>query len=300
VGALLALASSLSWGAGDFLGGRASRRHGVLQVLACSQALLLPLMWMAVGALAVAGVVQVEARDVLVAALGGAAGVVGLAAFYRALAIGPMAVVPPIAAAGVVLPVGVGLEAGDAPGAQVVMGIAVAVAGVVIASMGEGAAVGGEDGSVAGSFDGAAPATVLRASTLALCLVAACGFAIVFVAIDAAAGDDVASAVVATAGVRLGSCAMLALIVLTTRARVLCGVRARDLGAFALIGLLDTGANLLFAMAAALGRLEVVAVLGSLYPAVTSGLACLVLGERLSRVQLLGIALAMIGVVLLA
>lgn len=296
MGAVLALASSLSWGSGDFLGGRATRVHGVLRVLVWSQVLLLLVLWAVVTALVLGGIVDIDARAVLLAAGGGAAGVVGLAAFYQALAIGPMAVVPPIAAAGVVVPVAVGLAAGDAPGSRVLVGLAVAVLGVVLASVGEGPKVAVTPGRTSASPQ----RTRVQTSTLLLCLVAASGFAIVFVAIDAAAGTTVRSAIVATAGVRAGSCVVLALVVLATRAAVGTGVGRRDVGAFALIGALDTTANLLFAVAAALGRLEVVAVLGSLYPAVTSGLACLVLGERLGRLQLTGIALAMVGVVLLA
>lgn len=289
VGVLLALASSLSWGTGDFLGGSASRRHGVLRVLVCSQGILLVLLWLAVAILASAGTIGVDARALGIGALGGAAGVVALAAFYRALAIGPMALVPPVAAAGVVLPVAVGLAGGDAPGAKVLVGIVVAIAGVVLASIGEGAPV-----------PGAAPAHRVRAGTIGLCLVAAVGFAIVFVAIDAAAGDSIGSALVATAGVRAGSCAVLALVVIASRRNVVSQLGSRELASFALIGVLDTGANLLFAMATAVGQLEVVAVLGSLYPAVTSALACLVLGERLGRLQVVGIAVAMLGVALLA
>jgi drug/metabolite transporter (DMT)-like permease len=61
----------------------------------------------------------------------------------------------------------------------------------------------------------------------------------------------------------------------------------------------DTGANLTFAIAAALGELEVVALLGTLYPAVTSALAHVVLGEKLGRVQFIGVAFVLVGIAIL-
>jgi len=285
---LLALLSSLLWGTGDFLGGRASRGHRVLQVLFWSQAAALVLIWLAVVALVASGSLELQVRPIVIGTLGGMCGVAGLAAFYRALAIGPMSVVPPIAAAGVLVPVAVGLASGAAPGAGVLGGIALAIVGVVLASIGEGS----------GAVDGVA--TRIQARTLGLCLLAALGFGLIFVAMDEAAGSTAATAVLATAAVRLGGSSVVVLAVLATRTSPVVGVSRRAALGFAGIGLFDTGANLTFAIAAALGELEVVAVLGSLYPAVTSALAHVVLGERLGRVQLVGVVLAIAGVVVLA
>jgi drug/metabolite transporter (DMT)-like permease len=74
----------------------------------------------------------------------------------------------------------------------------------------------------------------------------------------------------------------------------------RRIGAVALIGIGDTGANLLFAYAATTGNLAVVGVLGSLYPVATVVLARWLLGERLSGGQNAGVVLALTGVGLLA
>jgi len=168
----------------------------------------------------------------------------------------------------------------------------------VCASIGEGAAVTpSSDESTATAH--AAPVRIAP-STIGLCLVAACGFALIFVALDAAAGDTAWTALAATAGVRTGSLTVLVLAVAATRTDPRTDVSPRRALQFAFIGVLDTSANLLFAIAAALGELEIVAVLGSLYPAVTSGLAHVVLRERLGRVQLLGVVLALVGVALLA
>lgn len=285
---LLALTSSLLWGTGDFFGGRASRGHAVLVVLFWSQAAMVVLVWAALAVAIALGALDLQARSLLIGAAGGMAGVIALGAFYKALAIGPMSVVPPIAAAGVLLPVGVGIATGATPSTLVLAAIGLAIVGVVLASAGEGT---NDDDTVA---------TRIAPRTLALCLVAAAGFGIIFIAMDIAAGDDALTALAATAGIRAGSFAALLLAVLATRTKPWTTVTPRTTLGFAAIGLFDTGANFTFAVAAALGELEVVAVLGTLYPAVTSGLAHVVLGEKLGRTQLLGVVLAIVGVAVLA
>ncbi len=72
------------------------------------------------------------------------------------------------------------------------------------------------------------------------------------------------------------------------------------LWAVAAVGLADVSANALFAFASGHGLLSLVSVLGSLYPVVTVVLAHLLLGERLTRVQRIGIALAVGGVAAIA
>lgn len=65
-------------------------------------------------------------------------------------------------------------------------------------------------------------------------------------------------------------------------------------------GLGDTAGNVFFMLASQTGRLDVAAVLGSLYPAVTTLLAWLLLGERLSPRQNVGVGMAMMAVMLIA
>lgn len=297
MGAVFALMSSLSWGTSDFLGGRATQRFGALRVLACSQLVALVLLWTAVAALVGAGSVELDAQRLLVAGLGGCAGVIALAMFYSALAIGPMAVVPPIAASGVALPVLVGMLRGDAPGVLAIIGLVLAVSGVVLASTAPGPTADMPIGVEAGP---PAAASRLAPRTALLALGAAVGFALIFVALDWATDDTAASAVTATAGARLGGSVVLVVALLVSRTRPFRGIAPRSLAGLGLIGVLDSGANLGFALATVLGRLEVAAVLASLYPAVTSGLAATVLGERIGRLQFVGVACAIVGIVLLA
>jgi drug/metabolite transporter (DMT)-like permease len=63
-------------------------------------------------------------------------------------------------------------------------------------------------------------------------------------------------------------------------------------------GVLDTGGNALYVLAGQLGRLDVAAVLGSLYPGATVALAWLILKERVRLVQALGISAALVAIIL--
>src|SRR5690348_4729404 len=111
---LLALASALSWGTGDFLGGRLSRRERVIVVLAWSQlvGLLAALVY-----LLASGDHWPGWSEMWPALIAGAVGPLALSCFYRGLAIGTMSVVAPISATAVVVPVVAGVATGDRPGA---------------------------------------------------------------------------------------------------------------------------------------------------------------------------------------
>jgi drug/metabolite transporter (DMT)-like permease len=275
--ALLALASSVSWGLSDFLGGFQSRRHAVLTVMTVSQGFALVLIAVAIAAGAPTG------HDLAASAWAagvGAFGVLGLAAFYRALAIGTMSVVAPISATGVAIPVLVGLVGGERPSALQVAGIALAAGGVILAARAPGA----EGWTEAGR------------GSIALALLAAVGFGTFFAGIDRAEETaDVAWVLLCT---RLADIALLATAFAVARPAL-----PRDphvLGALAAVGFFDLFANLLFVLAAGRGLLSVVGVLGSLYPAFTVVLARFVLGERLSRAQGAGVVICLAGVVALA
>jgi drug/metabolite transporter (DMT)-like permease len=105
---------------------------------------------------------------------------------------------------------------------------------------------------------------------------------------------------VTAASVRIGGFGVAAALLLATRTADAPRIGPRDAARILRIGLFDSTANVLFAAANTRGELEVVSVLGSLYPAVTTLLAVVLLHERLGRLQLAGVALALTGVVLLA
>lgn len=279
--ALLALLASLLWGTSDFLGGTASRRVPVGTVLGLSQlTALLVLVPVAV----LTGELGADRSYVLPAAVAGLLGMTALGCFYRALATGTMGVVAPIAALGVVVPVGVGLARGESPSDLQLVGIVVAVLGVVLASGPE----------LRGDGRGGALPVVLA-------LVAAVGFGAVLVLIADGAEHSI---VMTLLTMRLTAVlALTALLLALARRRGLdLGVPRATLPLLAGIGVGDAMANGSFALASETSGslVSVTAVLASLYPVVTVLLARQVHDERLRPVQVLGVCGALGGVVLLA
>ena len=257
-----------------------SRRLPVLWVVLLSQAFGLALVLIV---LAGRGTGAPALHHLLPALAAGVAGLLGLAAFYRGLAVGTMSIVAPIAAAGMVLPVVVGIAGGDQPGPIRLVGMVITVAGVIVASR-----------------EGAPPGAARRAArtSIILALVAALGFGAFALGLRASARADVVWALLAA---RVG-CLLPLAAVLALGVRIGAPQRPRllHLGPIAVIGLLDVSANGLFALATRHGLLSVVAVGSSLYPLVTVLLARGLLGERVRRSQEAGVLAALGGVVLIA
>jgi drug/metabolite transporter (DMT)-like permease len=272
---LLALASSVTWGAADFGGGLVSRRLPTLAVTAVSQsagfAALLVVLAVAGGGL--------ETRSFLLGIAAGAGGGIGLAAFYRALSLGTMSIVSPVVACGAVVPFGISLATGERPSALALGGAAVALAGAVLASVEERRAAARERA---------------HAVLLAVAAAAALGTFTYFLGLGSREGSALSTLV----GARVGSLGFLLALVAARGAPL--GLGRRWLLPVAAVGLCDVGANALFALASGHGLLSLVAVLGSLYPVTTVLLAHLVLGERLTRVQLAGVGVALAGVAALS
>lgn len=274
-GPLLALTASLSWGLGDFLAGLRTRRLPVVTVLVVSQAAGLTTIALVV---ALRGAGPPDGRYLIFGALAGVAGAVGLAALYRGLAVGPMSIVAPISGTAAVVPVVAGVVTGERPGAAQAAGIALAVVGVVLASRTR-AAHGGHAG---------------RAEGVGLALVAALAFGLLLVALGEASEGDPYWGTLSMRG------ASFALLVLTALAlRPSFALRERDLPVLLLIGVLDMAGNALFAVATTKSLLALAAVLAQLYPVVTVLLARVILGERISRGQGIGVVGAFAGVALI-
>ena len=271
----LALASSVAWGISDFLGGLRSRRISALTVLLVSQPVGLVL------ALVVAVAVGGDAlgvRDAAIAAGAGAAAVLALGAFYRAMALGSVTVVATIGALGVLVPVLAGLAQGDRPAALQAVGAAAGVVGVLLVAR--------------------EPDPEWRAAgraSIGLAAIAALGFGVFFVGLDAASGGRPTWTIVAA---RVGGVATL--LVVAAFARPSMRIESSLFPALVAIGFFDVLANSLFALATNHGLLSLVAVAGSLYSAVTILLARFVLGERLAPIQVAGVIVALGGVALIA
>ena len=276
---LLGVLVALSYGAGDFLGGLATRAQAVTSVVAASQASALVLL--------VVGVPlegsPVGWDDLGLGALAGGVGVVGILLLYQGLATGAMGVVAPVTAVGAaVVPLAVGLATGERPAALALLGALVALGAVALVA-------GGHE-----EVPGAGEERRDR-SPLLLAVGAGTAFGLVFVLLGA---TDEASGFWPLLAGRTVSVTVVSLWLVRGRASFLPrpGTRLVVVGA----GLLDVTANGLYLLAVREGLLSVVAVLSSLYPAATVVLARVVLGERLRPAQLAGLGLGLAGVTMIA
>ncbi|MFF4548803.1 EamA family transporter [Streptomyces sp. NPDC001435] len=281
--AFFALATSLLWGLADFGGGLLTRRTPALTVVVVSQGIAAAVL----GAVVVATGGWTEAGPRLwFAFAAGLVGPVALFAFYKALALGPMGVVSPLATLSVGVPVSVGLFLGERPGLLQVAGIAVAVTGVVLAG---------------GPQLRGAP---VQRQTIVLTLVAALGFGTVFALITEASttvtGLFLALFVQRLTNVAVGGAALYVSVRRGGAALPEGGFPWASLPALAFVGLADVAANGTYSVAAQHGPVTVAAVLASLYPVVTALAARGFLSERLRAVQAAGAGLALLGTLLLA
>jgi len=267
---LLALASSAFWGVSDFLGGVKTRAASVLTVLAVSQPAGLALLGTVV---LVRWHSPPHGLPILWAILAGFGGAIGIGALYQGLAVGPMGIVAPITAASPLVPLTVGLARGERPSAIQLIGIAVALVGVALAG-----------------WEPTAPGARRQVSTgVALAVLAAVAFGSTQVALQSAARADPywASLILRTTS----SIFILAALLYRRPGTRTSGI----LLVLLVVGLLDSGATELFAVATTKGLLSVVAVLGALYPVLVALLARILLHERLTAVQRGGALAAIAG-----
>ncbi len=272
--AALALLSAALFGAGDFFGGTAARRTHVLVVVAASHVVGLTLI------LAVAPFMaqQVTLWDLMLGLGAGVFGVVGIGCLYHCLGRGPMAVVAPIAAVGnAALPVLWGVGFGEQLSRLNIAGVVLGLVAIVLVS--RGAAEGPR-------LDAITP------SLIAESLVAGVGFAGFFIFMDATADTSTPWPLVSARVVSAG----LALLLLARMRRSPIPRRAQGGAAILTAGVLDMTANLAMVMAIHRGLLSLVAVLSSLYPASTVILARYVLQERMTRIQVVGIVVALVAI----
>lgn len=272
---LLALLTAVVWGLANYLGPLLARVHPLGAVLLAGQ-----VVGVVGGAVlfAVDGDGAPDLRTAVFGVLSGLANGLALLTFYKAAAIGPISVVAPIGATGGVVPVLAALGLGERPSLLQVVGIPLAVVGVALAAARTAPARGGD----------------VR-SGLAMSLLAAATFG-TFLTLFAEASQDGAPAAVLTSRLALlaGTVAVLAV------ARISVRVPLRALPRVALPGALLLVGTVAYGFATTSGLVSVVSVLATLNPVVTVGLAVVVLGERLARRQQVGVATALLGVVLLA
>lgn len=268
------LASALFWGAADFTGGLATRRTNVYGVVIAAQAVGMVL----ITTLAIiTGEPVPPLQSWLWAGIAGIGGGVGLMPLYRALATGQMSVAAPVSAVvAAAIPVLVSALVEGLPGVLTFSGFAFALVAVWLISR-------DEDG------------TAIRLKILYLPLMAGLTFGLFFVCMHQASQDATLWPIV---GSRSSSIVSLLAYALATRQPWKPARSHWPL--IALSGLVDVSGNVFYVLGGQIGRMDVAAVLGSLYPGSTVALARLILRERIARVQTVGILLALVAIVLIA
>ena len=281
--ALIALLSAACYGAADFLGGLTSKRATTLAVVVVSQLAGLVLLLLMFPLLPPASPVR---ADYLWGAFAGLTGGGGVALLYRALAIGVMAVVAPTTAVcAVVIPVVAAVALGERPGPITIGGIVLAIVAIALVSQSnhpEPAAADREQ------------KTGSRASSFSLALLAGVVIGFFFLALARTSADAGLWPLVTARIVSVSLFSGMALLT-SQSLRIPAGI----LGTVAAGGVLDMLANFLYLIATRTGPLSVAVTLASLYPASTVLLARVVLHERLSRTQWLGVACAMVAVTMI-
>jgi len=272
-GILLGVGSAAAWGTGDFAGGLAARRAGGMLVTGGAQLVGFAVLLVAVVILRPAAP---PLSTLLLGALGGIAGGLGLAALYRGLAMGAMGLVSAVSGVGgVLLPFAVSaLLWGTAVQPIQLAGAGCALVAIALAS-------------------GATTRGVSR-DALLLGLVAALGFGLWFVFLDRAAEHGQLWALVASRGsasLVVGGGALL-----RSDRRPL----RRVAPLIALAGLLDVTANGMVVVAFMTIPVGIAAALSGTYPLATMILARVALGEALPRLGLAAVALAVMGIVLIS
>ncbi len=287
---VLGLIVALSYGSGDFFGGLAAKRSPASAVVIGSFSVSIICLAAATAGWALVGdLPSPAAHDLELGVAVGLVGPISLGLLYRGLASGRMSVVAPITAVvAAVVPFTWGLLHGERPGA-------VAIAGVIVALV----AVGLISGAPAHPDAGLGP--VHPASGVVPAAAASgFGFGVVYVLLGSTTPRAGLWPLVVARPVAIVAAA-IAITVLARRNRSAARpALLPERGSWLVVagaGVLDVAANGTFVAATQRGLLSIVAVLSSLYPASTVVLARVVLGERLHRAQIAGLALAVAGVV---
>jgi drug/metabolite transporter (DMT)-like permease len=270
--ALFALSAATAWGSGDFTGGVVARRIGPFHTILLTYTVSLLVLVL----LAVVRLEQLPAPvDLVWGAAAGLAGMMGYGFLLRGFASGRMGVVAPVSAVlATAIPVIFTALTQGLPPALQLLGFGLAIASIWMLSRPE--PLGG------------------RPAGLGMALLAGVGFGAFFTALDQISEDAVFWPLAAS---RLAAWVVLVGFALLARRSLVPQVS--PLGLLVLAGLLDVGGNLFFLLAVQSGRLDIAAVLGSLYPAVTAILAWLITREHMAWLQALGVVIAVAAIVLI-
>jgi drug/metabolite transporter (DMT)-like permease len=269
------LLSATSWGGSDFAGGWGARRASSLLVTASGQVVSLAAL------LAICLVLRLAVPGMsylIYAAIGGFEGAIALAIFYRALAMGAMGLTAALTGIMTALvPVAFDLIHSGWPSSITFAGLAIGLAAIWLIS--HSPAKEGADTSQR--------ALLLGAS-------AGVGFGAQLILFKTAAAGGVLWAL--TSGRIAGVAAILLVVAVAPPKGPWRGFWVAGI----ISGTLDTVGNLFYMLASQLGRLDVAAVICSLYPAGTILLAGIILREHPTKRQIAGMGLALAAVALLS
>ncbi|MGH8160733.1 MAG: EamA family transporter [Gammaproteobacteria bacterium] len=273
---VLGILAALAYGSSDFVAGLGSRRLGTGPVTLLVLFLGIVVAAIAVGLFPGSGP---SPHALIWGAISGVGSASGSLLLYRGFAIGEMSVVSPLCAVfTAVVPVIVGVSLGNHLSAVAAAGVAIAVPAAALTAFKR------KTGEVKHARRG-----ILEA------VLSGVGFALLFIALDRAGTASGAWPL-------LPGQAVAFLLVLPFGWKVVRNLRGwtRSTTIIVVAGVLSGVANLLFLAATGSGQLAVVAVLTSLYPAVTILFARVVLGERWNALQMTGLAAVAAAIVLIS
>jgi len=299
VGVALGLLAGIMYGASDFIGGLASRKSSTFAVVVISQLVGFVALIALMPVLPKATPVRADLLWGLLAGLGGGAGILFL---YQGLAVGRMSVVSPLTAVvAALIPLAVGLLLGERPSAIALTGVGIALVSVVLVSTGhvQPDTAAGTANALANPRSQGANSVgghrLLLQPGLTEALLAGVAIGAFYVCL---ARSHPHAGLWPLACARVASTLSLSAIALGTR-RSLVPFRG-SLTTIAFAGLVDMSANAFYLIATRHALLSIVAVLASLYPASTVLLARVVLRERLTPLQVVGVVCALVAVALIA
>lgn len=273
LGLILGLASALVWGGGDFSGGMAARRIHVIQVMAITSFTGLTVM---LTLALLSGENWLQGVDYAWAGTGGVIGAVGIVILFHGLSKRAAAIVAPISAVvGTALPVLASALTDGLPGATQIAGILVGATGIWLVSRSPG------------------KITAEMKRLFWLAAVSGVCFGTFFIFITQVSSESLFVPLT----ISKASASLTALVLLGLRRLPLPNIRRNPLALLA--GLMDTGGNAFYLLAARYTRLDIAAVLASMGPAITVLLSALVLREKVSKMQGLGGLLCIAASVLL-
>jgi len=273
IGIAFALAAAVSWGGGDFSGGLAARKLNQFQVLVLTSAsslcilIIFALLWRE-------GLPP--SRDILVAVIAGISGSLGLALLYRGLTLGNTALVASVSGVvGAIFPMTVGMFRQGLPENVQLIGFGLAILGIWLVTRANGGR----------SSDGP--------TGLGIALLAGLGFGGFLALIAQVEGAYVFTPLTFS---KLASIIVALVLIRINNLPIPSPLHSRSA---LLSGILDAGGNILYLFATQFTRLDVAAILSSLYPAGTVLLSILILKEKVSSNQWFGVLACLLAIALI-